>query len=125
MEWLMIVVAAVLGGGGLSWLTVYVATRKRDSASDIAARFDDASELAKYIDERVEAKVKPIRDRLAEVEAESHELQNAFREWVSGVWLWNRNGRAGDLPMPPVKILSRLGLGHFVSEWPTEPKQPR
>lgn len=91
--------------------------------ADLAARFDDASELTKYIDERVEAKVAPLRDELARVKAESHEIQDAFRTWVSAVWLWHQRGRVGDLPMPPAAILSRLGLAHFVDEWPTEPQR--
>ena len=89
--------------------------------ADLAARFDDASELAKYIDTRVEAAVAPLREELKKVKAESHEIQDAFRSWISGVWLWDQRGRKGDLPMPPQSILARLGLGNFVDEWPTEP----
>lgn len=89
--------------------------------ADLAARFDDASELTKYIDTRVEAAVAPIRAELKRVKEESHEIQDAFRTWISGVWLWDQRGRHGDLPMPPVSILARLGLGNFVDEWPTEP----
>lgn len=112
-------VVGVLGGA----LLAFLGTRGKTQADAVAARFDDASELSKYIDERVEAKVAPIRAELAGVKKESHEIQDAFREWVSGVWLWNKRGRVGDIPMPPTKILSRLGLGHFVDEWPTEPPQ--
>jgi hypothetical protein len=119
--WVGIVITSVLGGGTISAILVYAATRQRNRQTGIAERFDDASELSKYIDARVEAKVAPIRDELATVKKESHEIQDAFREWVSGVWLWNKRGRVGDIPMPPTKILSRLGLGHFVDEWPTEP----
>lgn len=90
--------------------------------ADLAARFDDASELAQYIDKRVEEKVAPIRAELERVKRESHEVQDAFRTWVSAVWLWHQRGRVGELPMPPEQILSRLGLSHFVNEWPTEPK---
>ena len=117
----------LLGGGGFAAIVgsilLFIATRKRDSDSTIAGRFDDATEMNKYIDDRVEAKVGPIREELKTVKRESHEIQDAFREWVSGVWLWNKRGRHGDIPMPPTTILSRLGLGHFADEWPTEPSQ--
>lgn len=113
-------VAALVGG-------ILRSRSDRETAStsakqaDLAARFDDASELTKYIDQRVEEKVAPIREELAKVKRESHEIQDAFRTWVSAVWLWHQRGRVGELPMPPVEILTRLGLSHFVDEWPTEP----
>lgn len=116
-------VAALIGG-------VLRSRSERETASttarqaDLAARFDDASELTKYIDERVEAKVAPLREELARVKRESHEIQDAFRTWVSAVWLWHQRGRQGELPMPPAAILTRLGLAHFVEEWPTEPSKP-
>lgn len=119
---LVAVILAVLG-----WLRfrpkdrVEVEAQKQVALSE---RFDDASSLAKYIDQRVEEKVKPIRDELERVKRENHEVSDAFRTWVSAVWLWHQRGRRGDLPMPPVAVLSRLGLAHFADDWPTEPTPP-
>ncbi|WP_405373444.1 MULTISPECIES: hypothetical protein [unclassified Microbacterium] len=115
--------AAYLGFRGKRGETKVAASTADNSV--IASRWDDASELAQYIRnevaQEVERQVKPMRDKLAAVEKESHELQDAFREWVVGVWKWNQRGRLGDIPMPPVPILSRLGLGHFADDWPTQP----
>jgi hypothetical protein len=123
--WVGTLLGGVFGGGGLAAVLVFIATRKRDNAAGIAERFDDASELSKYIDERVEAKVKPIRDQLGKVTRDSQEIQDAFRAWVSAVWVWHQRGRFGDLPMPPAQILSRIGLGHFADDWPTEPPRTK
>lgn len=99
--------------------------RKIAGNTDLASRFDDASELARYIREEVERQVTPIREELQQVKKDSHDIQDAFRTWVSAVWLWHQRGRVGELPMPPATILTRLGLGHFVEDWPTEPSTTR
>src|SRR3546814_738985 len=88
------------------------------------SRFDNASELAKYVDERVEAKVKPVRDRLAEVEAKLRESQSTVRTWILAVLSWARRGKPGDVPIPPAALLTDLGLDHFIDDWPTEPTNP-
>lgn len=85
-------------------------------ATDLAARFDDASELAKYIDARVEEKVKPIREQLEKVKTESHEMHDAVRAHFTQLWFWDQRGRLGPLPMLPTSILVRLGLGHLLDE---------
>jgi hypothetical protein len=87
------------------------------------ARFDDASQIAKYIDERVEQKVAPIRDELATVKAESSEMHHAVRARETQLWLWDLRGRAGALPMLPAPILERLGLGHLLG-LPFEDTEP-
>ena len=124
MEWVSIVVAAVLGGGGLSWLTVYLATRKRDVASDLAARWDDASELSQKmreaIEREVERQVAPIRAELEQVKSESHEMNVAVRARETQLWLWDQRGRPGQLPKLPDPILHRLGLGYLADDdWHT------
>lgn len=123
--WVGIVIGALFGGGGVASLVPVWASRKRDKQTGIAERFDDASQLAQYIRDEVERQVAPIRDRLQTVEAESTEIQNAFREWIFGVWRWNTRGRVGDIPMPPPQILHRLEIGYLADdEWHTEPAPP-
>jgi len=122
MEWMGILVTGLLSGGGLASILVFIATRKRDTATVIAERFDDASELSRYIDDRVEAKVGPIRVELATVKAESHEMHAAVRARETQLWLWDQRGRPGQLPMLPDPILHRLGLGYMADDdWHTEP----
>jgi hypothetical protein len=110
-------VVLLLGGGGLAAIVtavlVFVATRKRDRDSSIAGRFDDASELAKYIREEVERQVAPIRERMEKMSKESHEMNDAVRARETQLWLWNQRGRRGDFPMLPVPILHRLGIAHL------------
>lgn len=124
MEWLSI----TLGGGGLfvgvGAVLLFISTRKRDRSTDIAERFDDASELAKYIREEVERQVAPIRAELKTVKEESHEMHGAVRARETQLWLWDQRGRQGGLPMLPTPILERLNLGHLVEDWPTEPIHP-
>lgn len=118
----------VVGGGGLAgvvgyWLVHLAAQRRntdlarREREMTIAERFDDASELAKYINERVEAEVErlvaPIREEMQKVKNESHEMNDAVRARETQLWLWDQRGRSGSLPKLPAPILERLGLGHF------------
>lgn len=81
----------------------------------LSERFDDASELARYIRDEVERQVAPIRAQLETLKAESHELNDAVRARETQLWLWNQSGRPGELPMLPAPILSRLGLVHLTA----------
>lgn len=81
----------------------------------LSERFDDASELAKYIDARVEEKVAPIRAQMETLKSESHEMHDAVRARETQLWLWDQRGRSGALPMLPKPILQRLGLLHLIA----------
>lgn len=125
-EWMQIVgptlglvgvfLAAWFGFRGKKGETSVAATSAQEAA--IAARWDDASELAKYIREQIEAeverKVAPIRDELYRVRSESHEMHDAVRARETQLWIWDQRGRQGNLPMLPVPVLNKLGLGHLV-----------
>lgn len=115
-------VAATLGG---AW---FVFRGKRGENKNTAAanrnaaigdRWDDASELATkmrdYITAEVERQVKPIRDELAQVKTESHEMTVAVRSREVQLWMWNIQGRAGRMPELPHAILNKLGIGHLIS----------
>lgn len=117
-------VPIVLGGGGsaaiIGSLLVFYATRKRDKDSDIAGRFEDATEMNKYIDARVEAIVAPIREKMAKVEQSQKEMTRAVAARETQLWFWDQRGRVGELPMLPGPILEQLGLSHLGDGWPTE-----
>lgn len=130
MEWLAIVSPVLVFAGLIISLLVSSRQKKgeqRQAASQqvdnaIAARFDDASELSKYIDQRVEAKVAPIREELEKVKTESHQMHDAVRARETQLWLWDQKGRPGQLPKLPNPILHRLGLGYLADDdWHTEP----
>lgn len=112
-------VKVLFGAGGMITLItgvlVFVATRKRDRSTDLASRWDDASELSQRmrdaIEKEVERQVAPIREELQNVKAESHEMHNAVRTRETQLWLWDQRGRPGRLPMLPAPIMQRLGLG--------------
>lgn len=119
----------VFGGGGVAsllgvWLVHRAAQRRNTDAArrerdqTLAERFDDASDLAKYIRDQIEAEVErqvaPIRAELARVKSESHEMHDAVRARETQLWLWDQKGRPGDLPMLPAPILARLGLGYLI-----------
>lgn len=109
--------AAWFGFRGKKGETTVAATTAQEAA--IAARWDDASELAKYIREQIETeverKVAPIRDELHRVRSESHEMHDAVRARETQLWIWDQRGRQGSLPMLPAPILNKLGLGHLAA----------
>lgn len=129
-EWVSIVVPSVLGGGLLSALFVYVATRKRDTQTAVSERFDDAKELAELVRVEVENATRPLRERVGELEsavkalrAEARNLHDGIREWANRLWVWNRTGRPGNMPGPPARLRESVDLDYLLED--TEPSQPR
>jgi len=133
MEWLWQLAAPVLGvAGGV--VTAYLGLRGKRGETDVAAtaaqeaalaaRFDDASQLAQYIREEVERQVAPIRAELQDVKRESHEMHDAVRARETQLWLWDQRGRPEEMPTLPAPILIRLGLGHMVPADPLEDTEP-
>lgn len=118
--WIVTLILGVLGGGGIAGVVTAWATRKKDKSAEIAARLDDASELAQYIRAEIEKAVAPLRGQIEALEKAQHELHDAVRTRETQLWLWDLRGRAGVMPMLPAPILRRLGLGHLI---PAEEKE--
>lgn len=127
MDWLQII-GPLFGFAGIAASAWFgFRGKKREVVSQetiaqrtaIAERWDDASELAKYIREQIEQEVErqvaPIRAELDRVKNESHEMHDAVRARETQLWLWDQRGRPGDLPMLPAPILTRLGLGYLAA----------
>lgn len=135
MGWTDIV--AILGVGGTLLGTIILSylgfrgkklevktTESANETNAIGSRWDDASELATKmrdyisaeVEKQVERQVAPIKQKLAEVEAESHEIAVAVRSREVQLWMWNIQGRAGQMPQLPSVILMKLGIGHLFSD---------
>lgn len=115
--WLALLVGGVLGGGGLGAVLVFVATRKKDKATVVAERFDDASELSKYIrveiDKAVDKAVAPLKAEIAKLREEQEQVHAAVRVREQSLWLWNFRNRVGPIPELPRETLEKLNLGHL------------
>lgn len=107
-----VIVGAWLGFRGKKVETHVAAAGVQQNA--VSERWDDASELAtrmrEYIAQEVERQVKPIREELERVKAESHEMNDAVRARETQLWLWDQRGRVGVMPMLPAPLLQKLGL---------------
>lgn len=120
----LVATIAALIGGILRSRSERVTATTSAAQADLAARFDDASQLAQYIREEVERQVAPIRAELQNVKSESHEMHDAVRARETQLWLWDQRGRAGELPMLPKPILDRLGLIHLIATEVSEDTEP-
>jgi uncharacterized protein HemX len=120
---IIVAIIALASTLGLAAFTGWRMRRKdRADAVDveqgtISGRFKDADALMKYIDDKVEERVKArtaeLERKLEGVRRQSDEMNRAVHQNVTQQWLWDHRGRPGELPMLPGPILDILGLGHF------------
>ena len=76
-------------------------------------RFDDASELAQYIQERIDLAIRPLQSEIDELKKDAHETHDAFRSFFTELWIWDWKGRNGPMPIFPELLLAKLKLGHL------------
>ena len=105
-------------------LLTWIRFRRKDRADTqavesgtISGRFKDADSLVRYINERVDAETKDLREELAKVRSEfdafkkdSQEVHGAVRTNYYQQWIWDRSGRPGPLPQRAEPILALLGI---------------
>lgn len=113
--------ANLLGGGGIfalvAALLVYIATRKRDRASETKDRFDQADELNRYIDERVAKITGPMSDKIERLEKliekmgdRDAKVKNILRGFFQRLRFWDQHGREGEMPLPSAEEMAVLEL---------------
>lgn len=114
---------AVIGGlvsialAVLAWLRfgrkdrVEVEAQKQVALSE---RFGDATDLDKYVNDRIEKAIAPLRKEIDELRDASHRIHDAVRAFFTRLWVWDRDGRVGQMPGLPPEILTELRLGHFL-----------
>ncbi|MBT2484846.1 MULTISPECIES: hypothetical protein [unclassified Microbacterium] len=62
----------------------------------------------------LQTQVTDLAAKLAVVQQESHEMNDAIRSRETRLWLWNNiEKRLGPMPELPLPILRRLGIGHL------------
>ncbi|MFD5599910.1 hypothetical protein ACFWHR_07610 [Leucobacter sp. NPDC058333] len=122
------VLGLIIGPGGIIALVIAFFRDRRTARSTeasnqntaIGERWDDVVGLSEkmqaFIAAEVEKQVAPFKKELAEVKAESHDMNTAFRSYAVQSWMWDNRGRLGDMPMLPLPILHRLGIGHLATD---------
>ncbi|USH45483.1 membrane protein [Microbacterium phage DoTi] len=124
---------AASGGVGAAFLG-WLRFRKKDKVEVEAQRqvalgelFDNANDLQQYVQAQVKSAVAeaiaPLQKELEDLKKASHRIHDAFRSFFTQLWVWDRGGRVGQMPVVPSDILTELRLGHFL-DLPFEDTEP-
>ncbi|QKY80397.1 hypothetical protein SEA_PABST_39 [Microbacterium phage Pabst] len=131
--WIAIFAFLASGGTATAFIT-WIRYRKKDKVEIEAQKqaalgelFDSASDLQKYVQEQVKTAVDeaiaPYAKELQDLKEASHRIHDAFRSFFTLLWVWDRGGRRGPMPVVPRDILAELRLGHFL-DLPFEDTEP-
>lgn len=101
-------------------VTVEVEAQRQAALSE---RFDDANALAEYIKKQVAEEIKPWMDKAESHRAQLDSIYTGFRNFYTRLWVWDRDGRHGPLPMVSAELLEDLRLAHLL-ELPFEDTEP-
>jgi hypothetical protein len=108
-EWLQL-----LGSGGLGALAlgilVFVATRKKDAATDSNDRFQTSMDIANLVREEVEKATRPLVDRIKALETGVLTSRTILYAHFQRLSWWDERGRPGPLPLPEDKDFEALGI---------------
>lgn len=111
--WVIPTLGILLSGGGIGAVLVFIATRKKDKQVVIAERFDDASELSRYIRAEIEKAVAPLREEIDALKQEKRAVHDDVRARETLLWVWDRQNRQGPIPELSAATLEKLGISHL------------
>lgn len=108
-EWLQL-----LGSGGIGALAlgvlVFVATRKKDAATDSNDRFQTSMDITNLVREEVEKATKPLIDRIKALESGVLTSRTILYAHFQRLSWWDERGRPGPLPLPEDRDFEALGI---------------
>jgi hypothetical protein len=108
-EWLQL-----LGSGGLGALAlgvlVFVATRKKDVATDNKDRFQTSLDIAELVRSEVQKATQPLMERIQALETGVLNSKTILYAHFQRLSWWDERGRHGALPLPEDKDFEALGI---------------
>jgi hypothetical protein len=108
-EWLQL-----LGSGGLGALAlgvlVFIATRKKDVATDNKDRFQTSLDIAELVRSEVEKATQPLMERIQNLETGVLTSRTILYAHFQRLSWWDERGRNGALPLPEDKDFEALGI---------------
>lgn len=108
-QWLQLLGSGGLGALGLGVL-VFVATRKKDAATDSNDRFQTSMDITNLVREEVEKATKPLMDRIKALETGVLTSRTILYAHFQRLSWWDERGRPGPLPLPEDKDFEALGI---------------
>jgi len=104
----------LLGSGGAGALIlgvlVFVATRKKDAATDSNDRFQTSMDITNLVREEVEKATRPLIDRIKALESGMLTSRTILYAHFQRLSWWDERGRPGPLPLPEDKDFEALGI---------------
>lgn len=108
-EWLQL-----LGSGGLGALAlgvlVFIATRKKDVATDNKDRFQTSLDIAELVRTEVQKATQPLMERIQKLETGVLTSRTILYAHFQRLSWWDERGRHGALPLPEDKDFEALGI---------------
>jgi hypothetical protein len=88
----------------------WVATRRKDVASDKNDRFQQGLDIAEMVRVEVEKVAAPLRERITALEKGVQDSRTILHAHFQRLFWWDERGRQGALPLPEDKDFEALGI---------------
>jgi hypothetical protein len=89
---------------------VYLASRKKDTATEKNDRFQQGLDIAEMVRTEVEKVAAPLRERITALEKGVQDSRTILHAHFQRLFWWDERGRQGALPLPEDKDFEALGI---------------
>jgi hypothetical protein len=112
-----LIVTALLGLG------VYINNKRSNRTAETRNQvdagsqlFDNNIELAEYVDKRIAIALQPVQAELDAFKEWKKSTNAIIRRFFRQLITWDRNGRAGQMPMPSAEDMTQLEIEDLHSD---------